>query len=259
MFTICQALCVIEESGMASQEGFPSTIRKLSAKERHFRQNSIFKGLWTSQVSSVNRWKLWCGCSLSCMSGWDKGRSHKLSLRLEETWILSYNQREGIQILTGSSMALPEGRLCYYCSVTQSCPTFCNPMDCSSSCLPVLIYPPEIAEIHVHWVSDAIWSSHPLSSHSLPALNLSQTSGSFPMSWLLTWGGQSIGSSASTSILPMNIQAWFPLRLTCLIFLQSKKLSRVSSSTTFQKHQFYSTQPSLWSNSYIHTWLLETW
>ena len=156
-------------------------------------------------------------------------------------------------------MALPEGRLCYYCSVTQSCPTFCNPMDCSSSCLPVLHYPPEFAEIHVHWVSDAIWSSHPLSSHSLPALNLSQTSGSFPMSPLLTWGGQSIGSSASTSILPMNIQAWFPLRLTRLIFLQSKKLSRVSSSTTFQKHQFYSTRPSLWSNSYIHTRRLEKW
>ena len=173
--------------------------------------------------------------------------------------MLSYDQREGIQILTGSSMAFPEGRLCYYCSVTQSSPTFCSPMDYSSSCFPVLHYPPEFAEIHVHWVSDAIWPSHPLSSHSPPALNLSQTSGSFPMSQLLTWGGQSIGSSASTSIFQTNIQAWFPLGLTRLIFLQSKKLSRVSSSTTFQKHQFYSTQPSLWSNSYIHTWLLEKW
>ena len=160
------------------------------------------------------------------------------------------------------------GNCCYCCSsvivvivvqLLSHVQLFVTPWTAAMQGFPVLHYLPEFAEIHVHWVSDAIRSSHPLSSHSLPALNLSQTSGSFPVSRLLTWGGQSIGSSASTSILPMNIQAWFPLRLTCLIFLQSKKLSRVSSSTTFQKHQFYSTQPSLWSNSYIHTWLLETW
>ena len=68
---------------------------------------------------------------------------------------------------------------------------------------------------------------------------------------------QSIGTSASASVLPMNIQDWFPIGLTGLVFLQSKELSKVSSSTTVQKHQFVGTQPSLWSNSHIHTWLLE--
>ena len=79
-------------------------------------------------------------------------------------------------------------------------------------------------------------------------------SGSFLMSQLFTSGGQNIGASAS--VLSMNIQDWFPLGLTGLIFLQSKGLSRVFSNTTAQKHQFFSTQP-LWSNSHIHTWLLE--
>ena len=81
-------------------------------------------------------------------------------------------------------------------------------------------------------------------------------SGSFPMSRLFASDGQSIGASASASALPMNIQGWFPLGLTGLILL-SKGLSRVFSSTIVWRHQFFSTQPSLWSNSYIHTWLLE--
>ena len=80
-------------------------------------------------------------------------------------------------------------------------------------------------------------------------------SGSFPVSQLFTSGGQSIGASAS--VLPMNIQDWFPLGLTGLISLQSKELSRVFSSTTIWNHQFFGTQPSLWSNSHIHTWLVE--
>ena len=79
-------------------------------------------------------------------------------------------------------------------------------------------------------------------------------SGSFPMSWLFTSGGQHIGASAS--ILPMNIQGEFPLGLTGFIILQSKRLSRIFSST-IQKRQFFGTQPSLWFNSHIHTWLLE--
>ena len=82
-------------------------------------------------------------------------------------------------------------------------------------------------------------------------------SGSFPMSCLFASGGQSIGDSASASVLPMNIQGRFPLGLTGLISLQSKGHSRVFSNTTVQKHQFFGTQPSLWSNSHIHTWLLE--
>ena len=80
-------------------------------------------------------------------------------------------------------------------------------------------------------------------------------SGSFPMSQLFAWGGQRIGVSASTSVLPMITQDWSPLAWTGWISLQSKGLSRVFSNTTVQKHQFFSTQ--LMSSSYIHTWLLE--
>ena len=82
-------------------------------------------------------------------------------------------------------------------------------------------------------------------------------SGSFQMSQFFTSGSQSIGASASASVLPMNIQDWFPLELTGLISLQSKGLSRVFSNTTVQKYQFFSAQLSLWSNSHIHTWLME--
>ena len=74
---------------------------------------------------------------------------------------------------------------------------------------------------------------------------------------VLCSGGQSTGVSASASVFPMNIQDWFPLGLNGLISLKSKGLSRVFSNTTIQKHQFFSAQLSLWSNSHIHTWLLE--
>ena len=83
---------------------------------------------------------------------------------------------------------------------------------------------------------------------SLPA------SGSFPMSRFFTSGGQSIGVSASISVLPMNTQDWSPLEWTGWISLQSKGLSRVVSNTTVQKHQFFGAQPSSQSNSHVHTW-----
>ena len=82
-------------------------------------------------------------------------------------------------------------------------------------------------------------------------------SGSFPMIWLFALGGQSIGASASASILPKNIQGWFPLGWTGLISLLSKGLSRVFPSTTVRRHQFFSTQYFLLSSSHIRTWLLE--
>ena len=80
---------------------------------------------------------------------------------------------------------------------------------------------------------------------------------SFPMSQLFASGGQSIEASASESVLSMNIQDWFSLGWTGQISLPSKGLTRVFSSTTVQKHQFFSTQPALWSNSHIHTRLPE--
>ena len=79
----------------------------------------------------------------------------------------------------------------------------------------------------------------------------------FLMSWLFASGGQSIGASISASVLLMNIQYWFLLGLTDFISLPSKRFSRVFSNTTVQEHQFFGLQPSLWSNSHIHTWLLE--
>ena len=101
------------------------------------------------------------------------------------------------------------------------------------------------------------------SNHLIHAIPFSSCLQSFPASWsfpisqLFTSGGQHIGVSASASVVPMNIQGWFPLRFTGLISLQSKGLSRVFSSTTIWKHQFFGAQSSLQSNSYIHTWLLE--
>ena len=111
-------------------------------------------------------------------------------------------------------------------------------------------------------------SSHPLnwwchltiSSSAGPFSSFPQscpTSGSFPVSWLFASDSQSIGASTAASVLPINIQDWYPLRLTGLISLQFKGLSRVFSNITVQKHQFFSAQPSLWPNSHIHRWLLE--
>jgi len=102
--------------------------------------------------------------------------------------------------------------------------------------LPILHYLPEFAQTHVHWVSDAIQPSNPLLPSS-PTLNLSQDQGFFPVSSLFPSGGQSIGGSTSASVLPMNIQGWFPLGLTGLISWMSKGLSRVFYITTIEKHQ----------------------
>ena len=112
-------------------------------------------------------------------------------------------------------------------------------------------------------------NSHPLSRWCHPIISSSVipfsfhpqsfwASGSFPMSQFFTSGGQSIRVSASASVLPINIQDWLPLGWTGWITsLLSKGLSRVFSNTTVQKYQFSGTQLSLYSNSHIHTWLLE--
>ena len=121
--------------------------------------------------------------------------------------------------------------------------------------LPCPSYLPELPQTQVLWVGDAIQPFHPLSASFPPALNPSQNQDLF-MNRLFTSGGQSIRTSSSASVLPVNIQAWFSLGLTGLISLQSKKLFRVCSSDTIQKHQFFRVQPSLWSSSHIHTWLI---
>ena len=126
-------------------------------------------------------------------------------------------------------------------------------MDCSTPGIPVLLYLSELAQIHVHWIGEAIYISSSVFSFS--CLQSLPASGSFPMRRLFTSDGQSIGASASATVLPRNIQSWFPLGLNDLISLMSKGLSRVFSSITVQKNQFFRTQPSLWSNFHIHTWL----
>ena len=135
--------------------------------------------------------------------------------------------------------------ICYCCSVAQSCMTLWNSMDCARLLCPIL--------------SPRVWSKlrsielilpsnhfiHCCPPFLLPAIFPSIRM--FPVSLLLTSGGQSIGTSAS--VFPMNIQGWFPLGLTGLIFLLSKGLSRVFSSIIIQKYQFFGAQPSLWSSS----------
>ena len=104
------------------------------------------------------------------------------------------------------------------------------------------------------------WCHPTISSSVVPffaRLQFFPASGSFPMSRFSVSGAQSIRVSASASVLPMNSQGWFPLGWTSWIFLLSKGLSKVSSSITFWKHQFFGSQPSLWSSSHIHSWLLE--
>ena len=142
------------------------------------------------------------------------------------------------------------------CSVAKSCPTLCDPMD--AACQVPLSFT----------VSQSGPVSCPLSWWCYLAISSSATSfffclqsfwasGSFSMSWLFASDGPSTGTIASASVLPMNIQDWFPLGLTGLISLLSKGLSRVFSSTTIGKHHFFGCQSFWWSNSHIHTWLLE--
>ena len=131
---------------------------------------------------------------------------------------------------------------CYCCcSIAQLCPTLCDTMDCSVPGFPILHYLPKFGQL----MSIESMRSHNhliLCCHFFSFLQSFPASGSFPMSWLFTSGVQSIGASAS--VLPMNIQGWFPLELTGLICLLSRGLLRVFSSTTLQKHQFFGAQPS---------------
>ena len=143
-----------------------------------------------------------------------------------------------------------------FSSVAQSCLTLCDPMDWSTSGFPVRNQLLELAQTHVYRVSDAIQPSHPLLSPSPPAFNLSSIR-VFSNESALHIRGQIVGVSASTSVLPMNTQVWSPIGRTGWISLQSKRLSRVFSNTTVQKHQFFGTQLSSQSNSHIHAWPLE--
>ena len=153
--------------------------------------------------------------------------------------VLEKAEEPEIKLLTsvGSSKKQESSRkISQFSSVAQSCPTLCDPMNHSTPGLPVHHQIPEFTQTQrpsSRWCHPAISSLVvPFSSCSLPA------SESFPMSQLFAWGGQSIGGSASASVLPMNTQDWSPLEWTGWISLKSKGLPRVFSNTTVQKHQF---------------------
>ena len=133
-----------------------------------------------------------------------------------------------------------------------------DPMDCPTRGFPVLHDLLEVAQIRIHWVCDGCYLiisySATLFSFCLQSF---PTSGSFPMSQLFTLGGQNIGASVSTSVLPMNIQGWSPLGWIALISLLSKGLSGVFPSTTVWKHQSFGAQSSLRASSHIRTWPLD--
>ena len=120
--------------------------------------------------------------------------------------------------------------------------------------------PSPTPRVHANPCPSSRWCHPTISSSVIPFSSCPQSftaSVSFQMRQLFVWGGQSIGVSASTSVLPMNTQDWSPLGWTGWIFLIKEGLSRVFSNTTVQKHQFFGAQPSSQSNSHIHTWPLE--
>ena len=141
-----------------------------------------------------------------------------------------------------------------FSSVAQSCLTLWHPVNVRPPC------PSPTPRVHPNSCPLSRWCHPTISSSVISFSSCPQSfpaSGSFQMSQFFTSGGQSIGVSALASVLPMNTQDWSPLGWTGWISLQSKGLSRVFSNTTVQKHQFFSAQLSLQSNSHIHTWLLE--
>ena len=142
-----------------------------------------------------------------------------------------------------------------FSSVNQSCLTLCDPMNCSIArprC------PSPTAGFYPNPCLLSRWCHPTISSSVVPFSSLRSfpAAGSSPMSQFFPSDAQSIGASVSASVFSMNIQGWFPLGLTGLISLLSNRLSRVFSSTMVRKHQFFRTQPSLWSNSHIWIWLL---
>ena len=140
-------------------------------------------------------------------------------------------------------------RLCCW-SVTQSCLTLCDPMDCSMLGFPIPHHLPESAQVQVHRISDAVQPSHPLMPFSFPTIGI------FPMSHLFASDDQNPGASASASVFPVSIQSWSPFRLTGLISLLSRGLSRVFPNTMIQRHQFFGILPFLWSSFHNSTWPL---
>ena len=141
--------------------------------------------------------------------------------------------------------------------VTQLCLTLCDPNDCSTPCLPVHHQLPEFTQTHVHWLSDAIQPSNPLSSPSPPALNFSQHQGLFQWVTFLHQAAKVLELQLQQQSFHNYYSGLIAIRIACFGLLLSKGLPRVFSNTTVQKHPFFSAQLSLQSNSHMHTWPLE--
>ena len=148
------------------------------------------------------------------------------------------------------------GGMCCCCSVAQLCPKFCILWTAARQCS--LSFTVSYSLLKLMVIESVMPSNHLSLCRSLLLLpSIFPSIRVFSISQVFTSGGQTIGASTLALILPVNIQGWFPLGLTGLSFLLSKRLSRVFSSTTVWKHQFFGSQPSLWSKSHICTWLLE--
>ena len=165
-----------------------------------------------------------------------------------------------MQLYSLGSIKLPEGTafFLYFFSVQFSLSVMSNSLRPHGLQHPRLPCPSSTPKAYSNSCPSSQWYHPTISFSVIPFPSCLQSfpaSGSFPVSQLFTSGGQRIRASAS--VLPVNIQGWFPLGLTGLISLLSKGLSRVFSNTTVWKHHFFGAQPSLWSNSHICTWLLE--
>ena len=182
-------------------------------------------------------------------------------------WIMSeiskmeYSQEDGLWSHNSQSwiLTVPLLNVCvwirWWCSVAKSCLTLCDPWTATG--LPCLSLSPGVCSDSFMSIESVMPSNHLIFCCPLVLLpSVFSSIRVFPTSWFFTSGGQTIGASASSSVLPVNIQGWFPWGWTGLILL-SKGLPRVFCSTTVRKHQFFSAQPSLWSNSHICTWLRE--
>ena len=149
------------------------------------------------------------------------------------------------------------GCLTCRCSVTTSCPTLCNPMDCSTSGSSVLHHILEFVQILVYWVSDTNQPSHPLSPHLLllpsifPSIRVFSNESALCIRWPKYWNFSMSPSNENSGLIFFKID-WLDL-------LAVKRLPRGFSSTTDWKHQIFSTQPSLWSSSHIHMYSESTW
>ena len=144
-----------------------------------------------------------------------------------------------------------------FSSVVQLCSILCDHMDFTQH---IKLPCPSTTPWACSNSCPSSWWCHPTISYSVILFSCPQcflATGSFPVNRLFTSGGQSIGASASASVLPMNTEGWSPLGWTGLVSLQPRGLSRVFSSTTVRKHQLFGAMPSLWYNSHLHTWLLE--